>query len=71
MEKKLTWKPRLKDKIKFRPETETNNAAAQALDKMKKIEKRRNNGTLDQDYLEALAGKKAEKKNEKPWWLPF
>lgn len=71
MENKLSWKPRLKEGTrKSAPNTETTRMAAMALDNMKKVEKRRNDGTLDQEYLEKITGKKRlEKKIEKkkPW----
>jgi hypothetical protein len=73
MENKLSWKPRLKEGTrKSAPNTETTRIAALALDNMKKVEKRRVEGTLDQEYLEKISGKKVEKKkNPKPWWMPF
>jgi len=61
MEKKLSWKPRLKEARKSAPATETNKLAALALDNMKKVEKRRSQGTLDVEYLEKISGKKLEK----------
>lgn len=64
---KNSWKPRLKDGTRRAPiDSETNRMAAQALDKMKKVERRRIEGTLDREYLEKIAGKKIEIER-KPW----
>lgn len=70
----LSWKPRLKDGTrKAAPDSETTRVAARALDNMKKVERRRIEGTLDQEYLEKIHGGKkkpqvVEKKNP---WLKF
>ena len=68
MENNLSWKPRLKQGTKrATPSTETTRMAALALDNMKKVERRRIDGTLDQEYLEKISGKKIEKLEKKPW----